>query len=220
MWSGLGQHGSLCVLVCSSTAMCISGWSALLKLSATSGSSSSRGGLFGRRGDGGHAFGTQLIRADRRARASQSACKGRTRRGDARHLPGFGGQDDVAGRDRLWLGSEVAVVWVRPRDAAEAEAEQVAVKGDAAVVRLMGVFAYVVAELVQRVVRRLDERSQGGVSRQSGTRDGVEVVEVVADAPRLRGAWERDQDAPVERLDEFSFNDPVSHAEDVSWERT
>jgi hypothetical protein len=60
----------------------------------------------------------------------------------------------------------MASVGTGSRHAAEADAEEVAVDGDAAVVGLAGVFAYVVAELVERVVRGFDDGCQDGISRE------------------------------------------------------
>ena len=87
--------------------------------------------------------------------------------------------EDVADRDRLKLGSEVESIWVGSRHTTEADMEEVAVDGDAAVVGLAGVLAHVVAELGQHVVGGLD------VLR---ARDRLDCIDPVEQAVRRRQA--------------------------------
>jgi hypothetical protein len=116
--------------------------------------------------------------------------------------------EDVADRDRLKLGSEIAIIGVRPRDAAEADAEQVAVDGDDAVVGLASVLAHAVAEADERDVGRLDGRGDRSVPSEVVKLQHVQILEVVAHAcgahrPSIASrplGRQRRQDAPVECL--------------------
>jgi hypothetical protein len=83
----------------------------------------------------------------------------------------------------------VPSIWARSGHAAEADAEEIAVDGDAAVVGLAGVFTHTVAELDNRLVRVLDDGGESGLSREFAKLSGVQVVGVMADAPRPRRAW-------------------------------